>query len=192
MSKESEREQLIQKIDRTLKSRECYAIRFQLENIGIQTYMYSFIAQAIHEDRIHAQVGSGDNYNPLTNPSTLTFSFADPPGRTIVHESTHAVIEATHKGRKIARAANEAAAFLAESIYGLYTGESMEGYPGYFAPPFFQLAEKVHEFNLNHRSGLFVCPPEDVANLKRLISTLPYSYGSATQVDTIRGIGDGA
>lgn len=195
MSKESSpRQPLLGKIERTLKSRECFAIRFQLENIGIQTFMYSFIAQAILDDRIHATIGDGNHYDDTTNPHTLTLLTADPPGHTIVHEATHAVIDATHKGRKISRGANEAAAFLAEAIYAMYTGESMGGdYPTYFAPPFYRMAAQIHEFNLSHRSGLFVCPQADVANLKTLIGTLPNSYGGVNQkIDTMKGIGDGA
>src|SRR6478735_6077685 len=123
MSSEGER-RLMQKVDRTLKSKECFAIRFRLDNIGIQTYMYMYIVQAIRENRIHLEIGDGDHYDDTTNPHTLTLGSADVPARTIVHEATHAVIDATHKGQKLSRGSNEVAAFLAESIYGLYTGES--------------------------------------------------------------------
>lgn len=183
----------MQKVQRTLRSKECFAIRFQLDNIRIQTYMYSYIVQAIVANQIRVRVGDGNHYDDRTNPHTLTLESGDPPSRTIVHEATHAVIDATHKGQKHSRGANEAAAFLAEAIYGLYTGESMgQEFPGHFARTLYQLAEKVHSFNSSHRSGLFVCLREDVMYLKTLIGALPFGYGSINQIDTMQGIGDGA
>lgn len=155
--------------------------------------MYLYIAQVIREGRyIQTTIGNGSGYDDTSNLHRLIFPSESPAARTIVHESTHAVIDATHKGKQIVKGVNEAAAFLAEAIYGMYTGESMDGYPGYFAHAVHRLAEQVHEFNVKHASGLFVCPSGDVMNLRALIAGLPLMYGTANQVETMKGIGDGA
>ena len=184
---------LMQNLRVTLRSKECRAIRFRMENIGIQTFMYSYIVDAIGNGRISLTIGNGDHYDDTTTPHSFTFNSDDPPARTIVHEATHAVIDATHKGQKMARGTNEAAAFLAESVYGLYTGESMAGqFPGHFARTLNRLAEDVHKFNVANHSGLYVCPSSDVMYLTTLIHNLPFSYGNSNQVETMKGIGDGA
>jgi len=188
----SSQAKLLRKIETVLKSRECFAIRFRIENVAIQTHMYQYIVQAIHDNRIRAQVGSGDGYDDTVNPHTLTLSSDDPPPRTVVHEATHAVIDATHKGQRIVKSTNEIAAFLAESVYGVIASDPMTSYPHYFVRPLRQLADQVVAFNSSHPSGLFDCPPGDVANLKALLSSLPGSYGTANKIETMKGIGDGA
>src|SRR5690348_239500 len=91
---------LLQKVGSILKSKECSQIRFRLENIGIDRLMYAYFADVMLQGRlIRVVVGSGDGYDNTTTPRALTFASADPPPRTIVHEATYAVIDATHKGQ---------------------------------------------------------------------------------------------
>ena len=189
-------QQLLQQVGRILKSNECLAIRFKLENISIHTFTYMYIAQVMLEGRlIRVVVGSGNGYDNTTTPRTLTFASADPQPGTIVHEATHAVIDATHKGQTIQKGANEAAAFLAEAVYELLADESWLGTstPHYFARAFYKLAKNAINHNSNDSLPRFVCPPGDVMNLKALIGTLPdYSNTNLNQNDTMQGIGDGA
>ena len=87
-------QKLLRKVVRILKSNECLAIRFKLENISIHTYTYMYIGSVMLEGRlIRVKVGDGNHYDNTTNPQTLILDSADPPARTIVHEGTHAVID---------------------------------------------------------------------------------------------------
>ena len=159
--------------------------------------MYAYIGDVVlnRARLIRVVVGSGNGYDNTTTPRTLTFASADPQPGTIVHEATHAVIDATHKGQTIQKGANEAAAFLAEAVYELLADESWLGTstPHYFARAFYKLAKNAINHNSNDSLPRFVCPPGDVMNLKALIGTLPdYSNTNLNQNDTMQGIGDGA
>jgi hypothetical protein len=153
--------------------------------------MYSYITDAIAQGRISAVVGNGSGYDDLQNPHAVVLPSADPAPRPIVHEATHAVIDATHKGQKILKGDNEAAAFLAESVYGLLAGEPMgPECPSYFSRAFRGVAEQIRAFNSTHASGLFPVPPGDAMNLKALIGNLPFMYSDVNKVEIMKGIGD--
>jgi len=181
---------LLEKIERVLKSKECSAVRFQLENIRIQTYMYSFIVQPIRAGRINVRVGSGSGYDDTVTPHTIIYPSDNPEGRTIVHEATHAVIDTTHKGQKLSKGSNEAAAYIAEAVYGLYTQETMGfGPPPQLARPIAQEAQRIHEFNSKNRSGLYVVPSDTVMYISTILRTAKSNYGNVDSVETMKGIG---
>src|SRR5260221_4984324 len=84
----------------TLHSPACRAIRFRVDNVAIQTYMYSYIGDAITNRLIQVDpTGTGRTYDPASN--VLTVDSLHVPPAVIVHEATHAAINATHQGKRI-------------------------------------------------------------------------------------------
>src|SRR2546423_8403338 len=121
-SEEAETSRLRSRAENVLSSPACRAVRFRLDNVAIQTFMYSTIANAIREDRVHMRIGRSRHYDHLTN--TIWLDTADVPPYVIVHEATHAVLDATHVGQNITVGTHEAAAYLAETVYALNAGDS--------------------------------------------------------------------
>lgn len=192
------------KVSEILNSPACLRIRFRVDAVGIQTYMYSYIAQAVRENRVHIVIHNDKNpdgqkiskpertaeYNPKTN--TLLFRSADiykdADGKaTIVHEATHAVIDATHANGTVRSGQNELAAYLAQMLYSMYSNDKYNKV-GPLAGPIYQLALKVFAFNSEHKSGLFVCDPNETYPLKVYLNDHGYQ---AWAKDLTDGIGDG-
>lgn len=164
MASEAELRDLRLRAARILKSQACLDIRFQLDKVGIQTFMYSYIGSAISDDKVHLNIGTGHNYNPATN--TITFNAIDVDAPTIVHEATHAIIDATHVGQKFTTGVHEAAAYLAETVYALNAnyGSHQIDVP-HLAPSLYDLARRIKAFNSQNKSGLFVCPASDTFSI---------------------------
>jgi hypothetical protein len=97
-----------------LSSSTCQKIRFKLDNIAIQTFMYSYVAGLIRDDHVHINIGSGNGYEYESN--TITYESVDVSPKAIVHEATHAVIDATNPDKYVTKGTHEAAAYLAESV----------------------------------------------------------------------------
>ncbi len=119
---------LRQSIQNVLMSNECQSIDFSLDGIHIDGSGYSFVALALisagrsqNNIRIavkHMPKGVGAQYDPSTN----TFEFprpgygtTDAEKLTIVHESTHALIDARKKRTTMIN--NEICAYIAGAIY---------------------------------------------------------------------------
>ena len=96
-----------------------YSIRFKLENIRIQALQFGYIGDLISRGKINIRIGSGNGYDHRSN--TLIFYDVDVEAHVIVHEATHAAIDATHQGVTITKGHGEAAAYLAEMIYSIVT-----------------------------------------------------------------------
>jgi hypothetical protein len=172
------------KIWRTLKTNACTAIRFKLDNVRIQTYMYTYMADAVYNDRVHVAEGRGNGYDDETN--TLRFLDADPEPYVLVHETTHAIIDATHPGKSISKGAHEASAYLAETIWAIHVGEEVSLDVARLDRPVYQLAKKVIAFNQKNKSGLYDCHYNDTFEIKAILNGM---YDVST-VRTMDGIGD--
>jgi hypothetical protein len=114
---EREKQQLREKAANVLRSATCTSIRFRLDNVRIERSMYPYIAGAILENRVHIEEGGGDGYDHTTN--TIFFQSTGVQPATIVHEATHAVIDATMKGQNITKGTGEAVAYLAEAQHSV-------------------------------------------------------------------------
>ena len=115
------RDQLHSRVLNVIRTKECLQIRFRIGNVAIERYMYLYLAGAIQDDKVTVCVGDGHSYNDSSNTIMLNSSDADRVA--IVHEATHAVIDGTHRGTTITRGNHEAAAYLAEALFSLYSGD---------------------------------------------------------------------
>jgi hypothetical protein len=114
----SRREKCRYYIAEVLRLLPCYQIRFALRGVNIQSWMWPFVANAIEWGAwCNVEFGNGDGFDF----DTMTFHFDRfyPSRPTVVHEATHCLIWATHKGKKIKTETHEAAAYLAEKLFTL-------------------------------------------------------------------------
>jgi hypothetical protein len=182
---------LLSRMQRVLSSPAANAVRFQLDNVAIHSYMLGYIATAVGDDRVHVRVdGSRANsYNPEFN--TINFIFADPDDATIVHESTHAAIDATNPGLAVTVATGEAVAYVAESVYALNAGfdDHTIDDRGIMRAAYV-LARQIRAYNAINPSGVYTCPPSDVATLKSALigSRLAQDFAKSFVQD---GLGEG-
>ncbi len=149
--------------------------------------MYGYIGDAILRNKVRVIIGDGNAYYRSSN--TLKFDAYDVKSHAIVHEATHAVIDATHKGVTITIGTGEAAAYLAEMIYAIVTtGESVYLDVPRLTPPVFRLASAVLAHNSSSKAA-YTCPSSDVMNIISILaaSSLPHSYNTPDRMD---GIGE--
>jgi hypothetical protein len=188
MSDAIDDEKLRWRMSRVLHSKECRAIRFKLDNVVIQTYMYAYIGDAITDRLVNINPNSsGHAYDPKSN--TIIVDSHDVAPAVIVHEATHAVIDATHQGKNISVGTHEAAAYLAETLYSMYCHDDDASVDvPHLDRPLILLARKVNSFNASHPSGSFLCPDSDVLYIKAIIRSSGLR-SNVDRVDTMDGIG---
>ena len=149
-----------------LRSATCFSICFRLDNIAIQTHMYSAIAGEVELGGIHLKI-DGRGYDPTSD--TLTMDTDDPEPAVVVHEATHAAIDAYHLGLNVTLGTHEAPAYLGETLYWKYGGQRTSIDVMALARPLSLLADKVKFFNDAHRSGLFTCLQGDVVEIQQIL-----------------------
>jgi hypothetical protein len=179
-----------------LKSRYCMQIRFQVDNVSVQTYMYTYIAQAILQDKIHIAIGGNVPHwvNEIKGPGerekTIYFPEIDVKAVTIVHECTHAVISTTNKGASVALATHETCAYLAEAVYGLLANDTHTMEFRGLDRPVFSLAQDVVAYNRRNPSGCYVCPHDDLVFIRAVLKNGDPRDFDSTAI--MKGIDDGA
>lgn len=139
--------------------------------------MYAYVAGLVKDDHVHITIGDGDGYDHMPNNMILSSTGVAPAA--IVHEATHALIDATNPDKEVTKGTHEAAAYLAETIYMLLSGGEPYLEMKYLTQPIAELAKKVIAFNASHPSGLFTCPLADTAYIKEV-------YRSQTGADINR------
>lgn len=119
----------------TLNSKACHDIAFEAAGISVMGYHYGYLADLVAQYCIDVKFGVVDpaasaEYDHMTN--TLRFAnrnlgfYASPAGRAqIVHECTHALIDATQSGKQVRRADNEAICWIAQTIFSSRSGDSV-------------------------------------------------------------------
>ena len=164
------REELRYRIVRILRSQECFKIRFKLVNVSIEPWMWPGLANAIETGTwCKVRIGDGDDFD---FPNTFHFATARPERFEIVHEVTHMMIWATHVGKTIQTGVHEAAAYLAEALFTLYSGDqdNLNTQP-HLAYPLFQLATSVKNNTRIGRPSV-VCDPTSVMNIIAILTSL--------------------
>jgi hypothetical protein len=188
MASEKELKQLRLRVGHVLKSPECLEIRFKMGDILIQRFMYTYIAQAIMDDTVHLDIDDGNGYDHECN--TITYDSLDVGPAAIVHEATHALINATNVGKTITKGMHEAAAYLAEALWALNAGRDVSVDVPHMDRPLRRLARSIQEFNPSNVSGSYVCPPAEVAYLQAVLASSALGM-EINRADRQPGIGDG-
>jgi hypothetical protein len=145
-------------MERILRSQDCFKIRFRLMNVGIDSYMWPYVADVIATGTwLNVSIGGGNGYDPKTQ--NVSFSDDNPSPSVIVHEATHILINATHVNKTIRTGVGEAAAYLAEYLFALYSGDedNWSGQP-HLERPLSQLANFVKDYTIKGKASV-VCPP---------------------------------
>jgi hypothetical protein len=158
---------IIQRAARILTSPAANALRFRLDNITIHSYMMGYLATRLTDDRVHVTVDSSrsNHYDPGTD--TINWNSTSVTDPTIVHESVHAVIDATHVGQTVSVATGEAVAYVAESLYAMNAGDDDHTIDDRnLMRASYVLARQIRAFNTANPSGVFVCPANLVADVK--------------------------
>jgi hypothetical protein len=120
MASKEELQRLRVRMSHVLASPKCAYIRFVLGPIQIQSFMFNYIAQAILDDAVHLIIGDPDRGQSYDHRNdTIYYDDLGPNDDAIVHESTHAIIDATNPGLGVSVAIGEAAAYLAEAIFAI-------------------------------------------------------------------------
>ena len=148
----------------------CNQIRFQLDNVKIEFLMYNYVAGLIEQGKIRVKMDSGPSYDHRTD--LITFSDVDTEPNVIVHEATHALIDAVYPGLTITKGTGEACAYLAETIYSwIATGGSRDLDIPHLTAPVSRLAKEVLAYNATH-SDAYVCPGDQLQYIKGIMSNV--------------------
>jgi len=134
--------------------------------------MYAYIGDAIVDRRIPVELGGGNGYDPDSDPPAIHWELLKVPPKAIVHEATHAVINATHVGSAITKATHEAAAYLAESMFELLSGRDPQTDVALLTGPATRLAQSAIDFNESNPNATFTCPPPDTVFIKSILGRL--------------------
>jgi hypothetical protein len=168
----SAEEDLRKRVVNVLRSQAGMNIKFTIVGSTVMGYGYGYVADVIEQGGIKIKIGNTGAFTASYDHrgSTPTFVFGNPSivsspeGRaTIVHEATHAVIDAVRKGRTIAFGDNEVAAYLAETVYRMNTNAPLTG-P--LAPFLIPVARKIKSFP---GPGVYAVRPEEVAEARSRI-----------------------
>jgi hypothetical protein len=144
------------RIKRVLCTDACSRIRFSAGNIFIGRFMYNWIADAIAGEQVYLTISHGGGYTPKTNTLDLEEGCDD---ATIVHESTHVLINTHHKGESIVKLLNEGAAYLAEALWALNAGRDVGIYDVSVRIQCLRVAHRIKAFNDATPSSVYVCDP---------------------------------
>jgi hypothetical protein len=156
------------KVLSALNSKACGAIAFQAAGISVMGYHYGYLADLVAQYCVDIKFGVVDpaasaEYDHTTD--TLRFSnrnlgfYATPSGRAqIIHECTHALIDAAHPGKPVRRSDNEFICWLAQTIYSLLAGDGVRR-DGDFHGSLFAIASDA----IRKRDGVFMVDPQAVS-----------------------------
>ncbi|MBR1155223.1 hypothetical protein [Bradyrhizobium sp. JYMT SZCCT0428] len=168
-----------------LTSPACNNIRFKLDNVQIRSFMFGYIGDAIARNRVHIKAEGFNGYDHESD--TIFLVSPDVRPHELVHEATHAVIDATNRGLVISKGPGEAAAYLAETVYSIVTqGEANSLDVPHLTPPVASLARRLIEYNKDPRRT-FTCPASDVTLIKAILGSSKLA-GNMARMDTMNGI----
>ena len=150
-----------------LMSTACQNIDFRWAGIHVDGSSFSFIAlamlnKATHSPGIHFRVehqpaGVGASYDPQTNtfsvPSTSFGSVSPWEKQAIVHECTHALIDATSGKRKTFSIHDEMAAFVAGALFNIYSAPNLTGPFPFVSPTGDTIGIAAHQVALGATSN---------------------------------------
>ena len=158
------------KAGRVLRTGECAQIKFSVGNIFIPRYAFNFIAGPITEAKVKITLG-GNGYDHKTN--TIFWDGLGVRPSAIVHESTHALINALHAGKTITTGMHETAAYLAEAMWCLNSKHDIDTDVPHLDARVRELGKMANDYYAMNPSGTFDCPAEYVAGIIKLLKNTP-------------------
>jgi hypothetical protein len=184
-------ESLKKRVVSVLRSPACMSIQFTYVGSTVMGYGYGYVADVIEKGGIQIKIRDTGSftagYDHRGSTPTFTFSNADPEivsspegSATIVHEATHAVIDAVRKGRTIAFGDNEVAAYLAETIYRINSNAPLTG-P--LAPLLNPVARRIKSFR---GPGVYVVTADEVVQARAFILSV-YAARARQEGKTLPG-----
>jgi hypothetical protein len=187
MATDAEIKELRAQIARVLATPHTLKIRFRVDNVCITRFMYHAIASSVLDGTINVVVGDGEAYYHETD--TLMAGSLNPPPVRIVHEATHAIIDATLKGKAVRRGVHELAAYLAESIWAISTGIRPSLDIPRLDKPMRALAQEVMAYNANPKNvNIYQVSPADTRDLQLIMENSSARMVTGN-VETMDGIG---
>jgi hypothetical protein len=137
MAESNELKNLREQVGKILTSDACQKINFTLENVRVDGSDYYYVALALLNTtlgpshvkfEIDSTIAAQAQYRIRANTfvfRTAGVAFDKGDGhQAIVHESTHAVIDAKSAKTKILRITNEMAAYIAGGLYNVFTSNN--------------------------------------------------------------------
>ncbi len=175
-----------------LRTRPCLDIRFSIAGITLMGYGYGYIADMLALDSVHVAIGNTGGFTATydNKSNTITFGTRNPAdlgtvdGRgTVIHECTHAVIDAVAKGRSVAYGDDEVAAYLAQTVYSLNAGDKINKV-GPVAGPLYAVASKIRA-----AQGVYVVDPAEIVGVRAQIlavyTAIAKSQGKVVPTTTV-------
>ncbi len=139
-----------------ISAKACRAISFTVARMTVMSYGYSYVSDLLARDSIHIAIGGGESGTTASydgKANTIHFGTRDPnvlgspSGRqTVVHECTHALIDATCAGRDVKFGDDEAAAYLAQMAYALNAHETYDPQNDPVATPLYETVKKMQDY----------------------------------------------
>jgi hypothetical protein len=132
MSGPPTRDAVLNAIGHVLSSAACQAVDFTYHNLRIYGHGYQTVKFATAENRIHISIlattrnnGAKASYDIDNNVFIIPVDFTIAgviSEMSLVHESTHALMNAMYPGTRIKMSINEGIAYLADAIYFYNSG----------------------------------------------------------------------
>lgn len=157
-----------------LRSKACLDIKFSVAGMTLMAYGYGYVADMLAQDVIKVAIGATGVFTAAYDSAhnRITFGTKDPvdlataDGRgTVVHECTHALIDAIRKGRSVAYGDNEVAAYIAQTVYAMNAGDRFNTISP-VAGPVFSIASKIRNYR---GEGVYTVDPADVVSVRAQI-----------------------
>ncbi len=167
-----------------LRSKACLDIKFSVAGMTVMAYGYGYVADMLAQNVIKVAIGNTGGftatYDGLNNK--MTFGAKDPvnlstaDGRaTVVHECTHAVIDAIRKGKSVAYGDDEVAAYIAQTVYSMNAGDSFNKV-GPVAGPLYNVASKIKNYS---GQDVYMVDPGDVVGVRAQILAIYQAFAKA-------------
>lgn len=160
-----------------IRSRPCLDIAFTIAGMTLMGYGYGYVADMLQDGVIGVAIGPTGGFDASYDSSAnlITFSSPDPAkiatpsGRgTVVHECSHAVVDAVAKGKSVAYGDDEVAAYIAQTVYSINAGDSFNKV-GPVAGPLYAIATKIIANKTKKDSPVYVVDPADYVAVRGVI-----------------------
>jgi hypothetical protein len=149
-----------------LASGKCAYSRFVLGPIRLQQFMFNYIAQAILVDAVHLAVGMAHSPGYDHDTDTIYLDSFDISDDTIVHESTHALVDATHAGMTAPLGLHETTAYLAEAIFAINDDRFGTIDDPKLMRASHQVAKNVLAFNASNPGETYRVSPQEILTMQ--------------------------